>query len=136
MDEQLAQGGMPPPAGRDHQGANSPESLLLGAPICTIPDLVQAANPETYIRPGAPPFFLQHGTKDDTVPFQQSVGFASKLEKALGRNSVELELLEGAGHGDPQFEAPRNVRKVLAFLDRHVSKSRGPDQGKEGGGGG
>lgn len=120
MDEQLAEGGMPPPAGMEHNGANSPESLLLGAPITEIPDRVRAANPESYITADAPPFFLQHGTKDDTVPVQMSIRFAAKLEQALGKDRVQLELLEGAEHGDPRFEAPDNVSKVLDFIEKHL----------------
>ena len=121
MDEQLTEGGMPPQAGMEHNGANSPESLLLGEQITRIPDLVKAANLETYITPAAPPFFLQHGTQDDTVPVQQSINFASKLERVLGKDRVRLELLEGAGHGDPKFETPDNVNKVLYFIDRYLS---------------
>jgi acetyl esterase/lipase len=120
MDEQLAESGLQPEPGAEHSGANSPESLLLGEQITKIPDLVKAANPETYITPAAPPFFLQHGTRDDTVPVQQSINFASKLEQVLGKDRVRLELLEGAGHGDPQFETPDNVKKVLDFVDKHV----------------
>jgi acetyl esterase/lipase len=33
--------------------------------------------------PAALPFFLQHGTRDLIVPFQQSINFAAKLEQAL-----------------------------------------------------
>ena len=120
MDEQLTEGGMPPKAGMEHNGANSPESLLLGEQVTRIPDLVKAANPETYITPAAPPFFLQHGTQDDTVPVQQSIRFAAKLERALGKDMVRLELLEGAGHRDPQFETWDNVRSVLDFLDQYL----------------
>ena len=123
MDEQLAESGLQPEPGAEHSGANSPESLLLGEQITKIPDLVKAANPETYITPAAPPFFLQHGTQDDTVPVQQSINFASKLERVLGKDRVRLELLEGAGHGAPQFETPDNVKKVLDFIDKYVKCS-------------
>ena len=54
------------------------------------------------------------------VPVQMSINFAAKLEQVLGKDRVQLELLEGTEHGDPRFEAPDNVKKVLAFLDRHV----------------
>ena len=80
MDEQLTASGFLPPAGQRHNDANSPESLLLGRKITEIPELVQAANPETYVRPNAPPFLLQHGTHDQIVPVQQSIEFAAKLE--------------------------------------------------------
>jgi acetyl esterase/lipase len=120
MDDQLAERGLPPEPGMEHNGPHSPESLLLGEQITKIPERVKAANPETYITSSAPPFFLQHGTMDDTVPVQMSINFAAKLEQALGNDLVQLELLEGAEHGDPQFEAPDNVRKILDFLDRHL----------------
>jgi len=123
MDEQLAERGLRPEPGTEHSGANSPESLLLGEQITKIPELVKAANPETYISPAAPPFFLQHGTLDDVVPVQMSINLAAKLEQVLGMDRINLELLEGAGHGDPQFETLDNVNKVLDFLDKHMNKS-------------
>jgi acetyl esterase/lipase len=118
MDELLTEGGLPPEAGMEHNGVNSPESLLLGAQITKIPERVKAANPETYITPAAPPFFIQHGTKDATVPVQHSIGLAAKLGQIIGEDKVILELIDGADHEDPRFETPENVQKVFAFLDR------------------
>jgi acetyl esterase/lipase len=120
MDEQLAANGFCPQQDQNHNGANSPESLLLGQKITDVPELVTRANPETYIRPGAPPFYLQHGTKDCVVPVQQSVNFAAKLSKTLGEDRVKLELIQDAEHADPRFESPENVNKVLEFLDKHL----------------
>src|SRR5512137_2112296 len=108
MDALLAENGLLPPEGFRHSETNSPESLLLGAQITTIPGRVKAANPETYIRPNAPPFFLQHGRADAVVPFQHSVQLAEKLIKTIGKERVRLELLEGAEHADPRFETPEN----------------------------
>jgi acetyl esterase/lipase len=118
MDEQLAANGLTPPEDQLHNGANSPESLLLGQKITEIPERVKAANPETYIRQNTPPFFLQHGTKDCVVPVQQSENFAAKLSKILREDWVRLELIQDAEHADPRFEAPDNVKKVLDFLDK------------------
>jgi hypothetical protein len=120
MDEQLAASGLLPPSGFRHVEADSPESLLLGQTITVIPNKVQAANPETYIRPDGPHFLLQHGTKDAVVPVQQSIEFAAKLEQALGEDKVILELLEGAEHADEMFETPTNVTRVLDFLDSRL----------------
>ena len=89
-----------------------------------IPDLVRAADPTTYVSPAAPPFLLQHGTLDAIVPAQSSVHLAAALTQAIGKDKVQLELVEGAGHADPRFEAPENVRKVLDFLDRHLGPGR------------
>jgi acetyl esterase/lipase len=120
MDEQLAASGMLPPPGFRHSEANSPESLLLGLLITEIPEKVKAANPETYINNGVPPFLLQHGAKDPVVPVQQSIEFAAKLKRVPGANRVELDIMEGAEHADPKFETPGNVKRVLDFLDKHL----------------
>ncbi len=118
MDAQLAESGLIPADQEDHSAADSPESLLLGCKITAVPELVRAANPETYIRPGAPPMLIQHGLLDDTVPYQQSANFAAKARVILGDDCVALDLIPGARHGDPAFGAPDNVERVLAFLDR------------------
>jgi acetyl esterase/lipase len=117
MDDQLAESGFAPPPEFAHSSANSPESLILGQKITEIPDLVRMANPETYLRLGLPPFFIQHGTHDDTVPHQQSLNFAVKLA-AIAPQAVTHELLPNARHADPAFETPQNVQKVLDFLDQ------------------
>ena len=117
MDTQLEASGFPQTPESAHSGPESPESLILGQQITQIPEVVWAANPETYIRPGLPPFFIQHGTADDTVPYQQSLNFAAKLAAQNGSQSVIHELLLNARHADPAFEAPHNVKRVLDFLD-------------------
>lgn len=91
--------------------------LVIGLQITKIPELVHKANPETYIRSIAPPFFIQHGDQDDTVPHQQSVNMAAKLRDVIGADKVTLELLPNARHADSAFETPQNVEKVLDFLD-------------------
>ncbi len=120
MDAELAESGFVFSAAEAHSAVQSPESLLLGAAIPEIPDRVRAANPETYLNPAAPPFFIQHGTQDSTVPHQQSVHFAAKASARLGLEKVTLELLPGARHADPRFGAPANVNKVLDFLDKYL----------------
>ena len=124
MDEYLIERGLPPLPGQEHSAADSPESLLLGQKIIEIPERVKAANPETYITPDAPPFFIQHGAQDPVVPVQMSIHLAAALEQAIGKDKVRLELLEGAGHADPQFETPENVKKVLDWLDQHLKSAR------------
>jgi acetyl esterase/lipase len=120
MDEQLAESGMAPRVEASHNDSNSPESLLLGGKLTEVPELVHAANPETYIHFNIPPFFIQHGTNDNIVPHQQSVNFAQKVRDICGSERVVLELIEGAGHADPKFDSSRNVKKVLGFLDKHL----------------
>ena len=114
MDEQLKETGNGKP---DHSDANSPESKLLGQKITAIPSKVQLANPETYISKDDPPFLIEHGTKDQLVPTQQSVNFAARLTTVLGKKKVTIHLLEGARHGGPQFETKENLELVFRFLN-------------------
>ncbi|HET6544303.1 MAG TPA: alpha/beta hydrolase [Chryseolinea sp.] len=104
----------------DHDEANSPESELVGKQITSAPELVKRASPATYISKNDPPFFIQHGTEDPLVPVEQSKNFYSELIKVLDKDKVSMILLEGAGHGGPQFGAAENLDKVFAFLDRYL----------------
>jgi hypothetical protein len=119
MDQQFA--GLPD--SQTHDSPESPESVLIGAPIQTRPDLVKAINPITYISPSASPFLIQHGTADRLVPPQQSQIFYDALKPVLGEDKVRLTLLQDAPHGGgPQFWDPANVKLVMAFLDRYLKK--------------
>ena len=117
MDEQLVESGL----GRaDHSEADSPESRYLGAKITEIPEKVQRANPMTYIHPEMPPILIQHGRLDAMVPVQQSIIFAQKLEQMVGPDRFEFDTLEGAGHGDPQFESEDNLKRVFRFIEHYM----------------
>jgi acetyl esterase/lipase len=117
MDEQFAAF----PDAQTHNAANSPESVLIGAPVQTRPDLAKLVNAITYISPSAAPFLIQHGTADRNVPPQQSQMLYDALKAAIGESNVTLTLLEGAGHGGgPKFWDNANVAMVLAFLEKHL----------------
>ena len=115
MDQQFA--GTSCPA--THDAADSPESLVVGAPIQTVPDKVQLVNPITYVAAEAPAFLIQHGTADCNVPPQQGQLLYDAL-KAAGSNKATLTFLEGAGHGGPQFSDAANMKLVLDFLARYL----------------
>jgi len=117
MDAQFKASGKGRP---DHDEASSPESTVIGQPVQQVPELVKRASPTTYLSKNDPPFFIEHGTADPIVPTQQSQNFYADLVKVLGQDKVTLTLLEGAGHGGPQFETPENLAKVFAFLDQYL----------------
>ncbi|MEW6401999.1 MAG: alpha/beta hydrolase [Chloroflexota bacterium] len=117
MDDELNENGLGP---SDHSDRGSPESRLLGRKIADVPALVKFASPMTYVRRKIPPFLLQHGLKDDIVPVQQSIRFAERIKKVAGQDRVTLEFLENATHGDPLFETPHNIQRVLNFFDLHL----------------
>lgn len=116
MDAQFA--GTSCPA--THDAADSPESLLVGAPIQRVPEAVQAVNPITYVSADDAAFLIQHGTADCNVPPQQSQLLYNALVSAVGSEKVTLMFLEGAGHGTAEFWETANVELILAFLDRYL----------------
>lgn len=118
MDEQAERIGCGERA-TPHTAPGSPESLLVGGLIAERPERVRAADPTTYVDGEEPPFLIQHGTADCVVPYPQSVLLRDALH-AAAVGDVELDLLEGAGHGGPAFAARRNMVRVLDFLDRHL----------------
>jgi len=117
MDRHLAVSGLGP---CDHNEADSPESRYLGGRITEIPEKVALANPMTYVHSGMAPILIQHGRADCLVPFQQSVEFARVIEERVGCDRFELDLFDDAGHDDLVFDAPENLDRVFAFLDRHL----------------
>jgi len=119
MDDQYGMLGV---KGMPHNPADSPESEVIGKHIIHAHEEVKAFNPETYISKDDPPFLIQHGSKDPLIPYLQSTVFANALYKVLGTEKVSFELLEGAGHGGPQFSSPENLQKIYAFLDMHLKK--------------
>lgn len=122
MDQHLAESGLAPDPFKAHSGSDSPESLLLGGKITDIKEKVEEASPEKYITQDTPAFLIQHGTKDSTVPVQQSISIAASLEKVSGMGIVTLELLQGAEHADPAFETLENINRVLDFIDSHLKQ--------------
>ncbi len=116
MDGQFA--GTECPA--NHDQPNSAESQYVGGPIQRRPDIARAANPITYVSADDPPFFIQHGSADCTVPYQQSQLLHDALAAAIGEGQVSLTLLDGAEHSDKAFIAESNLRLVLDFLDTQL----------------
>lgn len=117
MDEQLKVLGCPASM-QNHNAADSPESLYLGAQITRIPDAVAASSPLTHVSPAMPPLLLQHGTADCIVPMLQSRILAERVNAAAGPRRATLEIREGADHADSAFDSMGNLAHVMAFLRR------------------
>jgi acetyl esterase/lipase len=112
--------------GAPHGAAESPESRFLGAPLAKADAaLLRRTNPLTYIRPGLPPFLIQHGADDDTVPVEQSILLATALKAVLPADAVHLDIIAGALHGGPAFETDANMARVLGFLAGVLGKRPG-----------
>jgi acetyl esterase/lipase len=104
------------PSSLDHNGPNSPESKLLGAPILKSQEKAKDASPITYVSKDDPPFLIIHGDKDMTVPYAQS----ERLTKALKASGVDVLFIkvEGGGHGG--FRNPELPRRARQFFDKQL----------------
>jgi len=102
-----------PPGFERHNSPDSPESKLLGGPAKENVEVAKSASPQFHVSEGDAPFLILHGTKDTTVPFQQSVDFHDALTKA-GVDSI-LVPVNGAGHG---FAGQEVNQRVEAFLSK------------------
>lgn len=81
----------------------------------TAPMLIRAS-PVTYVGRQMPPFLLIHGSKDQDVPYQQSVEMCDKMKKAGAH--CDLITIEGAPHGMDHWEShPEFLWYKKAFVD-------------------
>jgi acetyl esterase/lipase len=64
--------------------------------------VLREASAATYVKKGLPPFLLIHGTKDEAVPYDQSVKFNAQL-KAVGVRT-EFYTVENGIHGVMNWE--------------------------------
>lgn len=106
------------PSSIDHCAPTAPEALLIGGALKDNLAKAIAASPATYVSANDPPFLIQHGTNDMTVPFHQSVELDSALQ-AVGVN-VQFQPIANTGHGGGGFAADSTRRQVLEFFDRHL----------------
>ncbi len=83
------------------------------------PQVAEAASPIAHVGPGAAPFLLVHGTRDDLVPIEHARRMREAL-RAAGVPATTLEL-RGVGHAFPGLDArdePAVGCTTLAFFDR------------------
>jgi acetyl esterase/lipase len=84
------------PTGERSADPGSRESLFLGAPIETVPELVRRANPVSYVTGNEPAFLILHGLRDSAIPVHQSELLFEAL--AAAGDEVTLMLIDGLGH--------------------------------------
>jgi len=87
-------------------------------------DLMRAASPVNFVRPGLPPFLLVHGTGDRIVNYQQSVRFQAKL-RADGV-PCDLITIPGGLHGMGNWEktTPAYKNQVVDWLVHTLGRPR------------
>jgi acetyl esterase len=79
----------------------------------TAPVLIKASA-VTYVKKGMPPFLLIHGTRDQQVPYEQSVEMCAKA-KAAGA-SCELYAVREGGHGLGGWERATELQGYKVFM--------------------
>lgn len=69
---------------------------LFGGPPADTSYLRRLASPAAHVHAGAPPFLIVHGTRDETVPFDQ----AERMTQALRQHGVDVTLnaVDGVFH--------------------------------------
>jgi acetyl esterase/lipase len=102
----------------DDDPASDFPSKWLGAPLSTVPELVERARLPRLARAGAPPVLLQHGTADTMAPFEQSVRMHDALQTAGAK--VHLDRYEGAEH----FFAGCDDDAVRGIFDKAMQFAR------------
>jgi len=98
----------------------SPVFQLLGGPPAKEKEKAALASPLAHVHKDCPPFLIMHGDNDKSV----SPGASKQLAEALTKLNVPVELviLEGAGHGGPEFTNPENRRRIEAFFTQHLKR--------------
>lgn len=107
--------------GGDAQGVSNSVYQFLGSRYADAPDVWRAASPSLHVTPKSAKFLFLHGTKDETVPYAQSVQMRDAL-KAAGV-TAELFTAEGAGHGffnrEPWFKP--TLERMDKFFETYLS---------------
>ncbi|WP_372813009.1 alpha/beta hydrolase fold domain-containing protein [Paenibacillus sp.] len=113
-----------------HDSPSAPEGMWVNGPavfgpggsIHSNPEKAAKANPITYITKDAPPFLIMHGDKDTLVsPNQTEI-----LHEALVSQGVDSTyyVVQGAGHGGPQWVQTEITDILIAFLDKHLKDKK------------
>ena len=106
---------------RAYEGSrNAAEALppLLGGDRMHALDMHFRASPINWITPDSAPILAIHGTRDQNVPFEQSVWLVERM-RSMGVEA-ELETIAEAGHGFKGADEERAVARALDFLNRKL----------------
>src|SRR5437868_13911081 len=106
---------------RAYEGSrNAADALppLLGGDRMNALEAHFRASPLNWVNPDSAPILAIHGTRDQNVPFEQSVWLVERL-RSVGVEA-ELETLAEAGHGFKGADDERAFTRALDFLNRKL----------------
>ena len=82
-------------------------------------DVLVSASPMQYVTEDMPPILLQHGNADTICPIDQSRRLYQKIIETAREEKAAFDILEGAEHGDADFETDANMEQIAAFLRQY-----------------
>ncbi len=91
---------------------------LLGGDRMAALDAHFRASPLAWVNPDSAPVLAIHGTRDQNVPFEQSLFLLERL-KSVGVEA-ELETIAEGGHGFKGADEERAFARTLDFLNRKL----------------
>jgi acetyl esterase/lipase len=82
---------------------------------------MEEISPVNHLQTGLPPFLLVQGSADTTVPYDQTMDFASKLKAASG--SCDFITIQGAQHRIRDWDHfhPGWAKEVADWLQQHLA---------------
>ena len=108
------------PSRVNHEMANSPESLLLGAIPKYHFDLAKQASIPYYLEEKIyAPLLILHGNCDSLVPFEQAVILYNTCQKT--KSETTFFAVNNADHGGPSFYTTEVLATIVNFLNEHTN---------------
>lgn len=95
-----------------------PEDVFVGLVCREHPEIVRFTWPGAYVTKECPPTFIQAGTADELVGFEGSKDLVARINEVCREERAELQLFEGATHGDEVYGTRENEKRLFGFLDR------------------
>lgn len=71
---------------------------------------------EGYVTEDMPLILIQHGNADTICPIDQSCRIYQRMIETAGEDRAEFDILDGAEHGDADFETAENMERIVRFL--------------------
>jgi acetyl esterase/lipase len=110
------------------KGGNEGQSSRVQAVLDIFgPTGIRNGNPKrdnvlNYVGKESPPFLIVHGDADKTVPIAAS----ERLNEALKKAGVYVNfvVIQGAGHGGPQFQDEAAQKLYLEFFENHLKRAQ------------
>jgi acetyl esterase/lipase len=106
------------------------ERLVIKQTRAEAPHAFEAASPITYAHPGAPPFFVLHGSNDSFIPVAQARSFVARLREVSEQPVVYAEM-PYAQHAFDTFGSARAAHAAVAveqFLAEIYTKYRAAER--------